>query len=117
NHDISEEVARAILEAAAEAVSLLNSMREREGAATADELRQRCQAIGGLVTRMEAIRAGATAAFHKRLQEKLADLLHAAAIDPQRLAIEAALLAERSDIAEELMRLRTHADQLEAMLS
>src|SRR5205085_5562019 len=43
-------------------------------------------------------------------------LLNGSAIDPQRLAQEAALLADRSDVAEELMRLRTHAGQLEAML-
>jgi uncharacterized protein (TIGR00255 family) len=68
------------------------------------------------VSRMEEIRAGAVGAFQKRLREKLADLLRGAGIEPQRLAQEAAILADRSDIAEELMRLRTHADQLEAML-
>ena len=57
------------------------------------------------------------AAFQKRLREKLADLLRGAGIDPQRLAQEAAILADRSDISEELMRLRTHAGQLEAMLN
>jgi uncharacterized protein (TIGR00255 family) len=65
---------------------------------------------------MEEIRAGAVAAFQKRLREKLADLLRGAGIEPQRLAQEAAILADRSDIAEELMRLRTHAAQLETML-
>ena len=45
-------------------------------------------------------------AFQKRLREKLADLLRGAGIEPQRLAQEAALLADRSDIGEELMRLR-----------
>ena len=115
--ELSEDVARKVLEAAREALTMLNSVRQREGAATAEELRQRCQTIGGLVTRMEEIRAGAVDAFQKRLKEKLADLLRAAAIDAQRLALEAALLADRSDIAEELMRLRTHAGQLDTMLS
>ena len=72
-------------------------------------MRQRCHNICDLVTRMEEIRAGAVPAFQKRLREKLADLLHGAGIDPQRLAQEAAMLADRSDIAEELVRLRTHA--------
>ena len=115
--ELDDEVVKAILDATAEAVAILNSVREREGAATAAELRQRCRAICDLVTRMEEIRAGAVAAFQKRLKEKLADLLKGAGIDPQRLAQEAALLTDRSDIAEELMRLRTHAGQLEAMLS
>ena len=80
-------------------------------------MRQRCQNICGLVSRMEEIRSGAVAVFQKRLREKLADLLRGAGIEPQRLAQEAAILADRSDIAEELMRLRTHAAQLESMLA
>ena len=112
--ELGEAVTKALLEAAAEAVAVLNRGREREGAATAQEMRQRCQNICGLVSRMEEIRAGAVGAFQKRLREKLADLLRGAGIEPQRLAQEAAILADRSDIAEELMRLRTHAGQLES---
>jgi uncharacterized protein (TIGR00255 family) len=117
NQELAEDIAKAVRETAAAAVAILNTVREREGAATQEELRQRCHSICDLVTRMEEIRAGAVGAFQKRLKEKLADLLHGAGIDPQRLAQEAALLADRSDIAEELMRLRTHAGQLVEMLS
>ena len=113
---LPDDVAAAALEAAAAAVAALNQVREREGAATAEEIRQRSQNLGGLVNRMEEIRAGAAAAFHKRLSEKLAELLQGAPIDPQRLAQEAALLADRSDIAEELVRLRVHTAQVEEML-
>ena len=115
--ELSEEVSRALLEAAAEATAILNQVREREGAATAQEMRQRCRSIRLLVLQMEEIRSGAVQAFQKRLRDKLSDLLEGAGIDPQRLAQEAALLADRSDIAEELMRLRTHATQLEEMLN
>jgi uncharacterized protein (TIGR00255 family) len=115
--ELSEEVSKALLEAVAEATEILNRVREREGAATAQEMRQRCRSIRTLVTQMEEIRAGAVPAFQKRLRDKLSDLLQGAGIDPQRLAQEAALLTDRSDIAEELMRLRTHATQLEAMLN
>ena len=80
------------------------------------EMRQRCQAVAGLAAGIEGIRAGATPAFQKRLREKLADLLGGAAIDAQRLAQEAAILADRSDVAEELVRLKTHAAQLNAIL-
>jgi uncharacterized protein (TIGR00255 family) len=114
---VETEVAKAVLEAAAEALAMLNAFREREGAAIAQEMRQRCQSVLGLVGRMEEIRAGAGVAFHKRLKEKLADLLEGAGMEPQRLAQEAAVLADRSDISEELVRLRTHAAQLDAMLS
>src|SRR5215471_6262890 len=115
--DLAEEVKAAVIAAAQEAVAVLNQVREREGAATAHELRQRCNAICDLVRRMEGIRAGAVAAFQKRLRERLAELLHGTGIDPQRVTQEAAVLADRSDISEELMRLKTHAGQLEAMLN
>jgi len=115
--ELSECVTRAVLEATAEALQALNRFREREGAATAEEMRQRCGNIRGLVSRMDEIRGGAVPAFHQRLRERLADLLRSVTIDPQRLAQEAALMADRSDVSEELVRLRTHTGQLEAMLS
>jgi len=65
---------------------------------------------------MERIREGATAAFENRLAERLKDLLKGAQIDPQRLAQEAAILADRSDIGEELARLKIHSAQLAALL-
>jgi len=113
---LSDEISSAAQAAVREAVALLNQFREHEGEATVREIRQRSAGLCGLVTRMEQIRAGAVGAFQKRLREKLADLLEGASIDPQRLAQEAAVLADRSDIAEELLRLRTHAGQLEALL-
>jgi uncharacterized protein (TIGR00255 family) len=112
-----EAVGKALLEAAADALAALNAFREREGAATAQEIRQRCQNVCGLVARMEEIRAGAIPVFQRRLREKLDDLLRGAAVDPQRLAQEAAILADRSDISEELLRLSTHAGQLDKMIA
>jgi len=113
---IDDCVKEAVLEAAREAIVALNAFREREGAATAAEIRQRALSIYSLVDRMQEIRAGAVPAFQKRLREKLADLLQGTAVDPQRLAQEAAILADRSDISEELLRLRTHNEHLEQML-
>jgi uncharacterized protein (TIGR00255 family) len=112
-----EAVGRALLEAAGEALEAWNASREREGAATALEIRQRCEVLRTLVARMEEIRAGAIPAFQKRLRERLDELLRGAAVDPQRLAQEAAILADRSDISEELVRLSTHAVQLESIVS
>jgi len=115
--ELSGELTQAVLQTIAEAVGAINVFREREGAAMAAEIRERCENLCTLVTRMETIRAGAVAAFQKRLREKLADLLHGAGIEPQRLAQEAAILADRSDIAEELVRLKTHAAHLREMLA
>jgi uncharacterized protein (TIGR00255 family) len=114
--ELDESVKMAVLEAAREAVDTLNDVRSQEGAATAEELRQRCRSICELVRRMEEIREGAVGAFQRRLRERLAELLHGAVLDPQRLAQEAAVLADRSDVSEELMRLKTHAAQLTTIL-
>jgi uncharacterized protein (TIGR00255 family) len=115
--EVSAAVEQAVIAIAEEAVKTLNVFREREGAAMGAEMRQRCAAIGELVLKMEDIRSRATAAFQKRLRDRLSDLLHGAGIEPQRLAQEAALLADRSDISEELVRLKTHAAQLDAILT
>jgi len=107
---------QALLGATAEALDLLNRFRDREGAAMAAEMRERCASVCDLVAQMEKIRSRATLAFQKRLNERLRELLRGAGIEPQRLAQEAAMLAERSDISEELIRLKTHAAQLEKLL-
>jgi uncharacterized protein (TIGR00255 family) len=69
------------------------------------------------VREMEALRSRATPEFQARLSQKLAELLGNSAIDPQRLAQEVAVLVDRSDISEELTRLRVHATQLEILLA
>ena len=110
--DVPEAVLRMVVELAGEAVTALNGFREREGAAMVLEILGRCRKLEELVTRMDEIRTGAVPAFQKRLRERLDELLRGSTIDPQRLAQEAAILADRSDISEELIRLRTHTAHL-----
>jgi len=106
-----------LLDAATEALQELDDFRVREGAAIETEIRERTASISELVVRMEDIRTRALPYFQQRLRERLADLLAGAAIDPARLAQEAALLAEKSDISEELLRLKTHATQTDALIA
>jgi uncharacterized protein (TIGR00255 family) len=112
-----EALGAEVLAAAAAAIDELDEFRAREGAAIETEIRMRATALRALVRSMEDIRSRALPAFQRRLRERLAEMLDAAQIDPARIAQEAAILAERSDIAEELVRLRTHADQTDALLS
>jgi uncharacterized protein (TIGR00255 family) len=106
----------AVLGALADALDELNVFRAREGAEIADEMKRHNASVAAGAEEMERIRAGATAAFQIRLSERLKDLLRGAQIDPQRLAQEAAILADRSDIGEELARLKIHAAQLAGLL-
>jgi len=114
--ELKPEIEKALTALMEDALEMLNKFREREGGAVAEEMRSRCEIIGEQVTKMEKIRSKATAAFQKRLKERLQDLLRGASIEPQRLAQEAALLADRSDVSEELIRLKTHTGQVDALL-
>jgi uncharacterized protein (TIGR00255 family) len=112
-----ESVERETLEMAAEAIEDLDVFRAREGAAIETEIRNRAANLRELVAKMEEIRERALPYFHRRLKDRLGELLGGTQIEPGRLAQEASILAERSDISEELVRLKTHADQTEALLS
>lgn len=113
-----EEAAEQFLVSAMEeAVLSLNAFREREGRELAAELTARASAIRDAASRMQELRSQAAPAFQARLSERLAELLGGSSMDPQRLVQEAAILADRSDISEELTRLRVHTSQLEALLA
>jgi uncharacterized protein (TIGR00255 family) len=114
--ELKPEIEKVLVALMDEALEILNKFREREGATITEEMRSRCAVILEQVTKMEKIRSKATSVFQKRLKERLQDLLRGASIEPQRLAQEAALLADRSDVSEELIRLKTHTGQVDALL-
>lgn len=114
--EVQPEIEKVLVKLMDEALDMLNRFRDREGAVIAEEMRERCATICDQVAKMEKIRSRATAAFQKRLKERLQDLLRGASIEPQRLTQEAALLADRSDVSEELIRLKTHTGQVDALL-
>jgi uncharacterized protein (TIGR00255 family) len=107
----------AILAAIEEAAEKLNQFRAREGAELAAFIREQNSAIRESAAEMAQIREKAVPAFHKRLVEKLRELLGSVGLDPQRLAQEAALLADRGDIGEEISRLQIHSRQLDEILN
>jgi uncharacterized protein (TIGR00255 family) len=113
----SEPLEAEVLALAASATDELDAFRVREGEAIETEIRARAASLRELVRNMEEIRSRALPAFQRRLRDRLAEMLDIAQIDPARIAQEAAILAERSDIAEELLRLKTHADQTDSLLS
>ena len=114
--DAQDGLGDLVLAAAEEAVEELDVFRAREGLAMEGELRARAASLCHLTTQMEAIRSQAIPHFQQRLRDRLAELLGGTQMDPAMLAQEAAVLAERSDISEELVRLKTHADQTIALL-
>jgi uncharacterized protein (TIGR00255 family) len=84
------------------------TMREREGRALAADLSGRLDALDGYARAVDARAPSRLVAEHDRLKRAVAELAAGVAVDEQRLAVEIALLADRVDISEELVRLRTH---------
>jgi uncharacterized protein (TIGR00255 family) len=116
---IEEEMERlqvAMTRCLTEALEKLDRMREQEAGHLCHEMAARLAAMGRLVDRMETLAERVRPAFAKRLESRLKELLAEAQVDPARLAQEAAIAAERSDVAEELARLRSHIQQFHALL-
>jgi uncharacterized protein (TIGR00255 family) len=111
-----EALGAALESALREALTKLDEMRHAEGRHLADELRMRVARIGDQADQVRNLAVTLTPAFARRLQARLKELLNGTNIDPARLAQEAALLAERSDISEELDRLRSHLQQFAKLL-
>jgi uncharacterized protein (TIGR00255 family) len=117
---LDQEMARleaAVARCLGEALDTLDLMREREADALREEMSPRLGGIARLVSKVAVLAERARPAFARRLESRLKELLGEAQLDPARLAQEAALAAERSDVSEELARLGSHVRQFEALLT
>ncbi|MHB1935954.1 MAG: YicC/YloC family endoribonuclease [Acidobacteriaceae bacterium] len=99
------------------ALQSLNAMRAQEGHALAQELERILSRLQEHVDELSSLRAGMQQAQTERLDQKMREMLgDTFNLDRDRILQEAALLAERSDIEEELARLRAHIDQFLRLL-
>ncbi len=112
--------AAAALAALDAALVQLDAMRATEGAALAAEIARRLDELVALRAQIAGQAAGVPQQIARRLTERVRRLVDDAgaggAVDPGRLAQEIAVLAERADITEELVRLTSHFDQARALL-
>jgi uncharacterized protein (TIGR00255 family) len=116
--DVDLDAARsAVRTALSAALDALVEMRAREGAALARDLSTRLDTIEVLAARVGELAPHAVEHHRARLEERIAELSRGIPIDPARLAQEVALLADRSDVAEELTRLASHVSQVRALLA
>jgi len=90
--------------------------RRREGAHLARDIGGQAKHLRSLVARLRARSAGVAPRLRARLDERLTALLGGRGIDPARLAQEVALLAERADVSEEIVRLGSHLDALTGLV-
>ncbi|AFJ02484.1 Protein YicC [Methylophaga frappieri] len=89
--------------------------RRREGASLAVLLQQRCQDIGNIARDVRQLLPEILTRHHEKLLQRLQDLQ--VELDSERLAQEVALLAQKSDVAEELDRLESHISEVQNILS
>lgn len=100
-----------------EAVARFVAMRELEGARMRDDVMNRRQFILDAVAKVEE-RSPQTVKEHmQKVEQRMRELLDNASVDEQRLLTEAAIFADKIAVAEETVRLRSHLDQLEQLLS
>jgi uncharacterized protein (TIGR00255 family) len=98
-------------------VQALNRMRGQEGAALAAELGATMERLDLAVSQVAHMRQEVQKAYFERLSQRIATLLNGnGAIDRDRIMQEAAILAERSDVEEEVTRLRTHIQHFHSLL-
>ncbi len=114
---LNEAIQPELLEALSACAAELNSHREREGNALRSELEREADMIESATERIRSLRSGALPYLQARLRDRMAELLNGSGISETRIAEEAAMLADRSDIEEELTRLSVHTAELRRMLA
>jgi uncharacterized protein (TIGR00255 family) len=111
-----EKLGRELERCLRDALNKLDEMRRAEGRHLAEDLRSRLAHISEQTDQVRVLVVQLRPAFARRLETRLKELLNGTTIDPGRIAQEAAMLAERSDISEELDRLKSHLQQFGKLL-
>jgi uncharacterized protein (TIGR00255 family) len=99
------------------AMESLESMRRREGESLDAEIHGRVKSVIGIVDKVASIAPAAVSSNAARLRERIDRFMGETQVDESRLAQEVATLADRMDITEELVRLKSHFKQLYSVLS
>jgi uncharacterized protein (TIGR00255 family) len=111
-----ENISAALFSTLSDAMDSFENMRIVEGEALFSEIDGRISIISGIVESVSVRAPIAVAANVERLKERIARLLGDLQLDEMRLAQEVALIADRMEITEELVRLRSHVKQFNALL-
>ena len=112
-----EKCEKVIWECLARGLEGLQEMKEREGQAMQSDIQQRLSSCGNIVNSIEKLSQAEPERFRDRLQERFSQLTEGVEINPERLEQEIALLADRLDISEEVVRFRTHLEHMDEIMS
>ncbi len=112
-----EQILSDLLTVVSHALEAYDAMRTVEGAAMDRDLRSRGQTILDLVAKVEEGSAQTVADYRARLEAKLREVLESTTIDESRILTEAAIFADKVAVDEETVRLRSHLQQMDSMLT
>jgi len=112
-----ESLEPALVRVLEEALQKLDGMRVTEGKALEDDIRGRLAAMRATLASIEERFPELNAAYETRLRTRINELNAEAGLTEERIAIEVALMAEKSDVTEEVVRFKTHLDHMEEILS
>lgn len=111
-----ELIWRSVQIVADHAIRQFVKMRETEGAKLCDDILERAEAVGQLVSEVERLSPVTVENYRKKLETRLREMLEGSQIDEQRIVTEAAVFADKTAVAEETVRLKSHIRQLTDML-
>jgi len=112
-----EQLLADLMSVVSKALESYNAMRCTEGAALDADLRSRGNTIRDLVTQVEQGNAQTVVDYRARLENKLREVLENTNIDESRILTEAAIFADKVAVDEETVRLRSHLEQMDTMLT
>ena len=113
-----EEITKAVLAPVCEAADNMVRMRETEGAKLAEDLLSRGRTVRDLTEKIEERADRVPALYTEKLRERIAELIGGSVeIPEERILTEAAIFADKCSIAEELTRLKSHLDQMKAIIA
>jgi uncharacterized protein (TIGR00255 family) len=115
NGDTAQRLEQHVAAALEDAIQRLNRMREDEGGGAAVELRERMQHLSNATHEVDQLRDKVSRAYYDKVRGRMQELLNSQ-VDPDRILQEAAMLAERSDIQEELVRMKNHIQHFLSVL-
>ena len=116
NGDNNELKEKTIMDALNIALDQVQTMRNKEGQAIYNDTLARLVSLADQLSSIGTLSKGLVTDQKEKLQKRISKLMDNAAIDEQRFAQEVAMLADRTDISEELVRIRSHIDQFKALL-
>ena len=114
--ELSAEVSNQIASTLEKALFTLVKMRQEEGIAIYQDMEQRLHSIRFIMETINTRAPQIVIEYQKRLTERIKELTGGCALDDSRLAQEAALLADKSDVTEEIVRMHSHIRQFAALL-